>query len=226
VKNPERDFEDRIKLGRDVVVGVVLSLTMCVFTAAGAWHAMILGDEFWTPTSGWLLGIAGLLFLVQLWYFVLREGRTIFMGWAAAVHVVLLLMLPIFIFVSVNEQVLAERGVTESCTVTSQEKIYVKINGERKPRYRHTLECPTGGELGMRTPPSGRYEIGQQVVLTFDPEGRSAHRTGGPSSVPLALFAAISVGIFLLGTLMRFFYLRHRFRRGAKRRAAFGAPGS
>ena len=45
-------------------------------------------------------------------------------------------------FIGVNEQVLTERGVTESCTVTSQEKIYVRSGDDREPKYEHTLELP------------------------------------------------------------------------------------
>lgn len=223
-KNPERSFEDKIKLGRDVTVGVVLVLAGSAFTAASAWYSMFVADAFWTPVPVSLLAVAFVLFLAQVWYFVLREGLTPMIAAAIGVHLVLFAM-PILIFIGVNEQVLTERGVTESCTVTSQEKTYVRSDGERKPKYDHTMECPEGGEFDLRTSPRQRHDVGESVVLTYDPEGRAGHRTGEPSGSPLALFGGIAAAVFVVGTVVRVIYLRFRFRRGAKRRAAFGAPG-
>ncbi|WP_205327750.1 hypothetical protein [Glycomyces sp. YM15] len=223
-RNPEHAFEDRIKLGRDMVVGAVLVLAGTACTGAAAWYAMFVADALGTPVPAALLAAAALLFLAQVWYFVLREGRTKLIAAAIGVHLVLF-AIPILVFIGVNEQVLAVRGVTESCTVTSQEKVYIRSGGEREPRYEHTLECPTGGELGLRTRPHSRYEVGESVVITYDPEGRAGHRTGEPSGAPLALFGAIAAAAFVLGTVVRVIYLRFRCNRGAKRRAAFGAPG-
>ncbi|MDA1358738.1 hypothetical protein O1R50_03835 [Glycomyces luteolus] len=62
-------------------------------------------------------------------------------------------------------------------------------------------------------------------MITYDPEGRAAHRTGEPTGSPLALFGAIAAAAFVVGTVARVIYLRFRFNRGAKRRAAIGAPG-
>lgn len=224
-RDPANAFEDRIKLGRDVIVGAVLALACSAFTAAGAWHGTLVADEFANPVTNALLAVAGLLFLAQIWYFVLREGFTKMIAAAIAVHLIPLVGLPILMFIGVNEQVLAERGVTETCTVVSQEKVYIRSGGEREPRYDHTLECPTGGELDLRTKPRARYDIGESVVITYDPEGRAGHRTGEPGKSPLVLFGAIAAGVFVLGTLVRAFYLRWRLRRGIKRRAAFGMPG-
>ncbi|GAB3998550.1 hypothetical protein GCM10029992_24670 [Glycomyces albus] len=136
----------------------------------------------------------------------------------------MLFALPVLVFIGVNEQVLAERGVTETCTVTSQEQVYVRRGGERERKYDHTLECPTAGQIDLRTSPSRRYDVGESVVITYDPEGRAGHRTGEPIGSPLALFGAITAGVFVLGTTVRAIYLRARSRRGARRRAAYGAP--
>lgn len=222
-RNAEHVFEDRIKLGRDVAVGAVLSLAVVALCAAAAWYGMLVADAFWTPVPMALLAVAFVLFLAEVWYFVLREGRTPLMGAAVAVHLVLF-ALPVLVFIGVNEQVLAERGVTETCTVTSQEQIYVRQGGERERKYDHTLECPTAGEISQRTSPSRRFDVGESVVITYDPEGRAGHRTGEPVGSPLALFGAITAGVFVLGTTVRAIYLRARSRRGARRRAAYGTP--
>jgi hypothetical protein len=222
-KNSEHAFEDRIKLGRDIIVGVVLTLAASAFTGAAAWYSMFVADAFWTPVPVALLAGAVLLFLAQVWNFVIREGRTPLIAVAIFVHL-MLFATPILVFIGVSEQVLAERGVTESCTVTSQEKIYIRQGGEREPRYEHTLECPTAGERNMRTKPHSRFDVGESVVITYDPEG-IALRTGAPLGAPLALFGAIAAAAFVVGTVVRVIYLRFRLRRGARRRAAFGAPG-
>lgn len=223
-RNSEHAFEDRIKLGRDITVGVALTLAASAFTGAAAWYAMFIADAFWTPVPVALLAGAVLLFLAQVWYFVIREGRTPLIAAAIVVHLVLFAM-PVLVFIGVSEQVLAERGVTEECTVTSQEKIYIRQGGEREPRYEHTLECPTAGERELRTKPHSRYEVGESVVVTYDPEGRTGLRTGEPISAPLALFGAIAAAAFVIGTVARVIYLRFRLRRGARRRAAMGVPG-
>ncbi|MEU5156722.1 hypothetical protein [Glycomyces sp. NPDC021274] len=223
-KHPETAFEDRIKLGRDIMAGAVLVLAASAFTGAAAWYSMFVADAFWTPVPVALMAAAVLLLLAQVWYFVLREGLTPLIAAAIGVHLLLFAM-PVLVFIGVNEQVLAERGVTEACTVTSQEKVYVRSGEDRKPKYDHTLECPTAGELTQRTSPQGRFEVGESVAVTYDPEGRAAHRTGEPSGSPLALFGAIAAAAFVIGTAVRVVYLRFRFRRGARRRAAFGAPG-
>ncbi|MFC3494778.1 hypothetical protein [Glycomyces rhizosphaerae] len=223
-RNPERSFEDKIRLGRDITVGAVLVLAAGAFTGAAAWYSMFVADAFWTPVPVTLIAVAFLLILAQVWYFVLREGLTPMVAAAIAVHIILFAV-PVLVFIGVNEQVLTERGVTESCTVTSQEKIYVRSGDDREPKYDHTLECPTAGEIDQRTSPRGRFDIGESVVITYDPEGRAAHRTGEPSGAPLALFGAIAAAAFVIGTVVRAIYLRFRLRRGAKRRAAFGAPG-
>lgn len=222
-RNAEHAFEDRIRLGRDVIVGSVLVLAVVALCAAAAWYGMLVADAFWTPVPMSLLAVAFVLFLVEVWYFVLREGRTPMLGAAVAVHLILFAM-PVVVFIGVNEQVLTERGVTETCTVTSQEMVYVRRDGDRERKYDHTLECPTAGELTQRTSPNRRFEVGEQVVMTYDPEGRAGHRTGEPIGSPLALFGAIAAAAFAVGTTVRVVYLRSRSRRGARRRAAFGAP--
>ncbi|MEU6861442.1 hypothetical protein AB0B28_21515 [Glycomyces sp. NPDC046736] len=224
VKNAEQAFEDRIRLGRDLIVGVVLVLAGTGFIGASAWYSMFRADSFWTTVPLSLLGIGALFFLAQVWYFVLREGLSAKIAAAIGVHLMLFAM-PILVFIGVNEQVLSERGVTESCTVTSQEKVYVKSGGERKPKYEHTLECPTGGELTQRTSPHNKFEVGGSVTITYDPEGRAAHRTGEPNGAPLALFGGIAAAAFVVGTAIRAVYLNWRLKKGARRRAAFAAPG-
>ncbi|GAB3998552.1 hypothetical protein GCM10029992_24680 [Glycomyces albus] len=72
--NAEHAFEDRIKLGRDVVVGAVLALAVVAFSAASAWYGMLVADAFWTPVPIALLAVAFLLFLTEVWYFVLRRA--------------------------------------------------------------------------------------------------------------------------------------------------------
>ncbi|WP_158299831.1 hypothetical protein [Glycomyces paridis] len=223
-RNAEHAFEDRIRLGRDLLVGAVLVIAATGFTAGSAWYSMFVAEAFWTPVPVALLGVAVLLLLVQVWYFVLREGRSPMIAAAIGVHLVLFAM-PILVFIGVNEQVLTERGVTESCSVTSQEKTYVGSGDNRKPKYDHILDCPTGGELTQRTSPHNRFDVGGSVTITYDPEGRAAHRTGEPAAAPLVLFGAIAIGAFLLGTTIRALYLNFRLRRGTKRRNAFGAPG-
>lgn len=223
-KNPERAFEDKIKLGRDITVGAVLVLAAAVFTGAAAWYSMFVADSFWTPIPVTLLAVALLLILAQIWYFVLREGLTPWAGAAIGVHIVLFAV-PILVFIGVNEQALTARGITESCTVTSQEKTYVRSGEDREVKYDHTLECPTAGELTQRTSTRNRFDVGESVVVTYDPEGRAAHRTGEPSEAPLALFGGIAAAAFVVGMVPRVIYLRFRFRRGARRRAAFGALG-
>jgi hypothetical protein len=223
-RRPEHAFEDRIKLGRDITVGIVLVLAAAAFTGAAAWYSMFVADAFWTPVPVSLLAVAILLFVAQVWYFVLREGLTPLIGAAIGVHLALF-AIPVLLFIGVNEQVLTERGVTEGCTVTSQEKVYVRSGDDREPKYEHTLDCPTAGELSQRTSPRNRFEVGESVVITYDPEGRAAHRTGEPTGSPLVLFGAIAAAAFVIGTVARVVYLRFRFQRGARRRAAFGAPG-
>jgi 4-amino-4-deoxy-L-arabinose transferase-like glycosyltransferase len=223
-KNHERAFEDKIRLGRDITVGAVLVLAAAAFTAAAAWYSMFVATSFWTPIPVALLAVALLLILVQVWYFVLREGPTPWVGAAIGVHIVLFAV-PILVFIGVNEQVLTARGITEACTVVSQEKTYVRSGEGREVKYDHTLECPTGGELSQRTSPRNRFDVGESVVITYDPEGRAAHRTGEPSEAPLALFGGIAVAVFVVGMVARVIYLRFRVRRNARRQAAFGAPG-
>jgi hypothetical protein len=217
--SPEHRFEDRIRLGRDIVAGAVLVLAGTAATGAAAWYSMFVADSFWTPIPVLLLGVAILLFLVQIWFFVLREGRTVMVAAAIGIHLVLFAM-PLLIFLGVNEQVLIERGVTETCTVTSQEKVYIRSGDDREPRYEHTLDCPTAGELSQRTTPSRRFDIGEPVVVTYDPEGRAAHRTGEPGGASLAVFTEIAAAAFAVGTVARVIYLSARYKRGLKRRAA------